>query len=131
LVLTPDPTEACTGSIKVDRRVRVRDLRILDVEPIVPVETEAQLVLDRLAPVLSGASGAAAVDEDFAVGFDFSAHRVETALGPSSFPAEEIACEIRLRLFLSHECVLSSVTRVTAGPIDICNSFGPEWRRLR
>jgi hypothetical protein len=46
----------------------VRDLRILDVEPIVPVEPEATLVLDRLAPVLSSASGAAAVDEAFAVG---------------------------------------------------------------
>ena len=41
---------ARVGSIRVDRRARVRDLRILDVEPIVPVEPQAQLVLDRLAP---------------------------------------------------------------------------------
>ena len=61
-------TGACAGSIRVDRRARVRDLRIFDVEPIVPVEPEAELVLDRLAPVLRGASGAAAVDDAFAVG---------------------------------------------------------------
>jgi hypothetical protein len=60
-------------------------LRILDVEPIVPVEPEATLVLDRLAPVLSSASGAAAFDEAFAVGFDFNTHRVEAALGLASF----------------------------------------------
>ena len=50
----------------VDGRARVRDLRIFDDEPIVPGETEAALVLDRLAPVLSGASRAAAVHEPFA-----------------------------------------------------------------
>jgi hypothetical protein len=44
-------------------------LRFLDVEPIVPVEPKAALVLDRLAPVLSGVSGAAAVDDAFGVGF--------------------------------------------------------------
>jgi hypothetical protein len=53
----------------------------LDVEPIVPGEPEAALVLDRLAPVLSAASGAAAVDEAFAVGFDFNTQVVEAALG--------------------------------------------------
>jgi hypothetical protein len=68
----------------VDRRARVRDLRILDVEPIVPGEPEAALVLDRLAPILGGASGAAAVDDAFAVGFDFDTHCVEAALGPAS-----------------------------------------------
>jgi hypothetical protein len=41
------------GSIRVERRVRVRDLGILDVEPILPVEPEATLVLDHLAPFLS------------------------------------------------------------------------------
>src|SRR5580700_8922469 len=95
-VLTLELTGACAGSIRVDRRARVRDLRILDVEPIVPVEPEAALVLDRLLPVLSGASGAAAVDEAFAVGFDFNAHVVEAAHGPACVPAEEIAGEIRL-----------------------------------
>ena len=69
---------------------------------IVPVEPQAQLVLDRLAPVLSGASGAAAVDDAFGVGFDFDAHRVEAALSPTSVPAEEIAGEIRLGWFLGH-----------------------------
>ena len=97
---------ACTGSMRVDRRARVRDLRILDVEPIVPGEPEATLVLDRLAPVLSGASGAAAVDDAFGVGFDFNTHGVEAALGPASIPAEEIAGEIRLGWFLGHECPL-------------------------
>jgi hypothetical protein len=33
-----------------------------------PVEPEATLVLERLAPFLSGASGAAAVDDAFGVG---------------------------------------------------------------
>ena len=88
--------------MRVDRHARVRDSRIFDVEPIVPVETEAKLVLDRFAPVLSGASDAAAVDEAFAVGFEFNPHVVEAALGPASVPAEEIAGEIRLGWFLGH-----------------------------
>jgi hypothetical protein len=41
--------------MRVDRRVSVRDLRILDVEPVVPVEPKAALVFDRLAPFLGGA----------------------------------------------------------------------------
>jgi hypothetical protein len=68
--------------MKVDRRVRVRDLRILDVEPIMPGEPKAALVLDRLAPFLSSA---ASVDEAFAAGFEFNTHVVEAALGPASF----------------------------------------------
>ena len=82
------------ASTRVGRRARVRDLRVLDVEPIVPGEPKAKLVLNCLAPVLSGASGATAVDEAFGVGFDFNTHRVEAALGPASVPAGEIAGEI-------------------------------------
>src|SRR5208337_1168604 len=92
--------------MRVDGRVRVRDLRILDVEPIVPVEPEATLVLDRLAPFLSSASGAAAVDDAFGVGCDFNTHRVEAALGPAAVPAEEIAGEICLGWSLGHVCPL-------------------------
>jgi hypothetical protein len=43
-------------------------LRIFDVEPIVPVESKAKLVLDSRAPVLGGASGVAAVDDAFRTG---------------------------------------------------------------
>ena len=71
-----------------------------------PVEPEATLVLNRLAPFLSGASGATAVDDAFGVGFDFNAHRVEAALGPAPFPAEEIAGEICLGWFLGHVCLV-------------------------
>ena len=74
--------------MRVDRRIRVRGLRVLDVEPIVPVEPKAALVLDRLAPALSGVSGAAAVDDTFGVGFDFDIYVVEAALGPAAFLAE-------------------------------------------
>jgi hypothetical protein len=70
-------------------------LRILDVEPILPLEPEATLVLDRLAPFLSGACDVAAVDDAFGVGFDFNTHVIEAALGPAPVPAEEIAGEIR------------------------------------
>ena len=59
-------------------------MRTLNVEPIVPVEPEATLVLDRLAPVLSSASGAAALDEPLAVGFEFNTHLVEAALRSAS-----------------------------------------------
>jgi hypothetical protein len=47
-VLPLELTGSCAGSIRVDKRARVRDLRIFDVEPILPVEPEAKLVLDRL-----------------------------------------------------------------------------------
>ena len=66
--------------MRVDRRVRVRDLWNLDVEPIVSVEPEAKFVLDGLAPFLSGASSAAVVDDAFGVGFEFNTHVVEAAL---------------------------------------------------
>jgi hypothetical protein len=73
----------------VDRRAQVRDSRILDVEPDLPVESKAKLVLNRLAPFLSGSSDAAAIDDAFAGGFEFDTHVVEAALGPASVPAEE------------------------------------------
>jgi hypothetical protein len=74
------------GRLNQGRSARpVRGLRILDVEPIVPVEPKAALVLDRLAPVLGGASDAAAVDDAFGVGFDVDTHRVEAALSPAAF----------------------------------------------
>jgi hypothetical protein len=107
-VLTLELTGACAGSMRGDGRARGRGLRILDVEPIVPVESKAKLVLDRLTRVLGGASGATAVDEAFAVGFEFNPHRVEAALGPASVPAEEIAGEIRLGWFLGHVCPLGA-----------------------
>ena len=49
--------------------------------------TSLSTVLDRLAPFLSSASGAAAVDDAFGVGFDFNTHVVEAALGPAALPA--------------------------------------------
>ncbi len=79
------------------------------------MEPEAALVLDRLAPVLSGASGAAAVDDAFAVGFEFNPHVVEAALGPASLPAEEIAGEIRLGWSLGHVRPLESESGTSAG----------------
>jgi hypothetical protein len=89
LLLDDPQRQLPVESGQADRVLTRADLRIFDVEPIVPVEPEVTLLLNRLTPFLSGASGAAAVDDAFRVGLISTATALkQRSVRRSSLPSK-------------------------------------------